>query len=67
MWIKKTLHEPRVDYDAGQLRREGGADGLQEYPRGDHPAPGSARGQQRREILLRVVRISETLNQRLAL
>jgi hypothetical protein len=41
--------------------------GVREYQRNGNGGPAPARDQHRREVLLRVVRISGTLNKRLAL
>lgn len=66
---KKMLHDSLPDHESGQLPAgaENGRHGVREYQRDGHGGPVSVRDQHRREVLLRVVRISDTLNQRLAL
>jgi hypothetical protein len=66
---KKMLHDPPRDHEAGPhpAGPESGGNGVREYPRDGHAGPAPAQDQHRREILLRVVRISDALNQRLAL
>ncbi len=63
----KLLHDAPRDHGSGPRPAGAGADG--HGPRGDrrdgHRGPVTD-GQHRREVLLRVVRISEALNQRLA-
>jgi hypothetical protein len=66
---KKMLHESLRDHDAGQLPAGAGADGhgLRDDRHDGHARPVTGQEQHRREVLLRVVRISDALNQRLAL
>jgi hypothetical protein len=65
----EMLHDALRDHGPGPLPAGAGAAG--HGPRGDRRDDGHGDqvtgGQHRREILLRVVRISEALNQRLAL
>ena len=66
---KKMLHDARPDHESGPLP-EGpgpGGNGVREYTADGHAAPLSAHDQHRRQVLLRVARISAALNQRLAL
>ncbi len=56
---------PRDGHGVREYPRDGHE--VREYQRDGHGGPVSARDQHRREVLLRVVRISDTLNQRLAL
>ena len=66
---KETSLGSRPDHESGPLQTRAQAAGLRgaAYPRHADAAPASAHDQARREILLRVVRISDALNQRLAL
>ena len=66
---KKTLHEPLPDHEFGQLQTAAGkqGNGGREHPRGAQADPVPAEEQLRHDVLTRVVRISEALNQRLAL
>lgn len=66
---KKMLHDSHRNHEAGQLTARARAEGhgARQYPHDGHAAPVTAHEQHRREILLRVVRISDALNQRLAL
>ncbi|MGH3070572.1 MAG: hypothetical protein ACRDND_08135 [Streptosporangiaceae bacterium] len=66
---KKMLHESLPDHEFGQLRTgaESATNGGREHPRDAQAGPVPAADQQRHEVLTRVVRISEALNQRLAL
>ena len=63
------LHDPLRDGESGPVPAWAGAggDSGREYPPDGHAGPATALQQQRREILLRVVRVSDALNQRLAL
>ena len=65
---KKTLHDSLPGHEPAQIRARAQAQG----PGAQHPPDGHAgladpHEQRRREVLLRVVRISDALNQRLAL
>jgi len=66
---KKMLHDSLRDGESGPVPAGAGASGGsgREYPPDGHAGPATAHQQQRREILLRVVRVSGALNQRLAL
>jgi len=66
---KKMLHDSRPDHESGPLPAgaEPAGNGVREYRADGHPAPLSAYDQHRRQVLVRVVRISDALNQRLAL
>ena len=66
---KKMLHDSRPDHEPGPLPAGAGpgGNGLREYAADGHAVPLSADDQHRRQVLLRVVRISAALNQRLAL
>jgi hypothetical protein len=66
---KKTLHEPLPDHEFGQLQTATGkqGNGGREHSRGAQASPAPAEEQLRHDVLARVVRISEALNQRLAL
>jgi hypothetical protein len=71
---KNTLHDSLPDQDSGQPRAaaRAGDRGARDQPREGQAGPVSARDQNRRdqhrrEVLVRVVLISEALNQRLAL
>jgi hypothetical protein len=65
---KKMLHDCRRDRESAPLPAGAGpaGNGVREYPADGHPSPLSADDQHRRQVLLRVVRISAALNQRLA-
>jgi len=66
---KKMLHDSRPDHESGP-RPEGagpGGNGVREYAADGKAAPLSAHDQHRHQVLVRVVRISDALNQRLAL
>lgn len=66
---KKMLHDSRFDGESGPLpagARPGG-NGAAEYAADGDAAPLSSHDQHRHEVLVRVVRISDALNQRLAL
>ena len=66
---KKMLRDSRLDRESGPLpagARPGG-NGAAEYAADGHGAPPSAHDQDRHQVLVRVVRISDALNQRLAL
>jgi hypothetical protein len=65
---KKMLHDSRFDGESGPLPagvRPGG-NGTAEYAADGDAAPLSAHDQHRHQVLVRVVRISDALNQRLA-
>ena len=64
----KMLHDALRDHGSGPFPADAGADGhgLRGDRRDGHGGPVTG-GQHRREVLARVVRISEALNQRLAL
>ena len=66
---EKTFHGALPDHEFRQLQSRAEAAGHRgaKYPRHGEAAPASAHDQDRREVLLRVVRISDALNQRLAL
>jgi hypothetical protein len=66
---KTTFHGSLPDHELGQLQTRAGTAGHRaaKYPRHVDAAPASAHDQDRLEVLLRVVRISDALNQRLAL
>jgi hypothetical protein len=66
---KKTLHDSLPDHEFGQLQTpaQNGGNGGRAHPRDAQAGPAAADGQQRHDVLTRVVRISEALNQRLAL
>lgn len=65
---KKMLHDSRRDRETVPLPAgaEPGGNGVGEYP-ADGRAALSARDQHRHQVISRVVRISDALNQRLAL
>jgi hypothetical protein len=65
---EKMLRDPLPGHESGQLRdrAETRGNGAGHLPDGD-AGPESPRDRQRREVLQRVVRISDALNQRLAL
>ena len=65
----KMLHDPLPDEGFGPFAAANGTGGrdLREYPRDGHAGPETPHEQHRREVLLRVARISDALNQRLAL
>lgn len=65
----KTLHDSRPDQDSGQppAVAEAGGRSPRDQPREGHAGLVPARDQRRHEVLVRVVLISEALNQRLAL
>jgi hypothetical protein len=56
---------PHDGHGVREYQRDG--HGVREYQRNGNGGPAPARDQHRREVLLRVVRISGTLNKRLAL
>ncbi len=64
---KKRLHDSAPDQESGrsQVRAEPPGNGVEYLPDG-HAGPPSLYERQRHEVLLRVVRISDALNQRLA-
>ena len=64
---KKMLHDSLPGHESGQFRARAGArgDGVGDQP-DDDAGPQTPRDRHRREVLLRVVRISAALNQRLA-
>lgn len=65
---KKMLHDSRFDGESGPLpagARPGG-NRTAEYAADGDAAPLSAHDQHRHQVLVRVVRISDALNQRLA-
>ncbi len=64
----KTLHDSLPDQDAGQLPggAEAGGPSARDQPREGRAGPVPARDHRRHEVLVRVVLISEALNQRLA-
>lgn len=66
---KKMLHDSRLDHESGPLPAgaEPGGNGMPEYVADGHAAPPGAHDQHRHQVLVRVVRISAALNQRLAL
>ncbi len=66
---KKMLHDSHRGHESGQLTAHAGAEAhsARRYPHDGHAAPVTARERHRREVLLRVARISDALNQRLAL
>jgi hypothetical protein len=66
---KKMLHESLRRDDSGPFPAAAGNRGhaRPEHPQDGHDGPVPAHDQDRREVLLRVVRISDALNQRLAL
>ncbi len=66
---KKMLHDSHRGHESGQLTARAGAEAhsARRYPHDGHTAPVTARERHRREVLLRVARISDALNQRLAL
>jgi hypothetical protein len=66
---KKMLHDSRLDHGSGPLPAgaKPGGNGAVEYAADGHPVPPSAHDQHRRQVLVRVVRISDALNRRLAL
>ncbi len=66
---KKMLHESLPDHEFGQLQTgaEHGSNGGRAHPRDAEAGPVPPGGQTRHDVLTRVVRISEALNQRLAL
>ena len=65
---KKMLHDSLLDHESGQFRRraEIRGNGVGYLPDAD-AGPETADDRHCREVLLRVVRISDALNQRLAL
>ncbi len=63
---KKMFHDSLRDPGFGPPPAAA-TDGGRDYARYPHDGPVPAHDQRRREVLLRVVRISGTLNQRLAL
>ena len=65
---KKRLHDSVPDQESGRSQARAGPSGTGvEYLPDGHAGPPSLRERQRHEVLLRVVRISDALNQRLAL
>jgi hypothetical protein len=66
---KKMLRDSRLDHESGPLpagaRPRG--NGAAEYAADGYAEPLSAHDEHRHQVLLRVVRISDALNQRLAL
>ena len=66
---KKMLHDSRFDGESGPLPAGStpGGNGAAEYAADGHAAPPGAHDQRRHQVLVRVVRISDALNQRLAL
>ncbi len=66
---KKMLHDSHWGHESGQLTARAGAEArsARRYPHDGHAARVTARERHRREVLLRVVRISDALNRRLAL
>ena len=66
---EKTFHGSLPDHEFRRLQSPAEAAGHRgaKYPRHVDAAPASAQDQDRRAVLLRVVRISDALNQRLAL
>ncbi len=66
---KKMLHESLPDHQFGQLQTgaENGSNGGRAHPRDAQAGLVPADAQQRHDVLTRVVRISQALNQRLAL
>ena len=66
---KKMLHDSRFDGESGPLPAGAtpGGNGAAEYAADGQAAPPSAHDQHRHQVLVRVVRISDALNQRLAL
>jgi hypothetical protein len=66
---KKMLHDSRRDHESGPLPAGAGprGNGAREYLADGHAGPVPAHDQHRRQVLVRVVRISDALNQRLAL
>jgi hypothetical protein len=66
---KRMLHDSRLDHESGPLPAgaKPGGNGAVEYAADGHSAPLSAHDQHRHQVLVRVVRISAALNQRLAL
>jgi hypothetical protein len=66
---KKTPHGSRPDHEFGPFRTgaENRGNGRQDHPRDARATPVPAQDQLRRDVLIRVVRISGALNQRLAL
>lgn len=62
---KKMLHDSRFDGESGPLPA-GARPGVNDAADG-HAAPLSAHDEHRHQVLVRVVRISDALNQRLAL
>lgn len=65
---KEMFHESTPARQSGPLPARAGAAGLdgRQDPRDGHASPAPAPDQHRPEVLLRVVRISDALNQRLA-
>ncbi len=63
---KKTLHDSLPGHEPAQIRARVQGPGAQHPPDG-HAGLASPHEQRRREVLLRVVRISDALNQRLAM
>ena len=66
---KKMLHDCRRDqvpapFAAGA---EPGGRGVHEHPADGHAGPLSPQDQDRHEVMLRVIRVSDALNRRLAL
>jgi hypothetical protein len=66
---KKMLHDSRRDHGSGPLPAGAGpgGNGVREHLADGQAGPLSAHGQHRHQVLVRVVRISDALNQRLAL
>jgi hypothetical protein len=66
---KKMVHDSLPDHELGRRPAGDGAGAydLREYPPDGHASSAASRDQRRCEVLMRVVRISEGLNQRLAL
>ena len=66
---KKMLRDSRLDHESGPLPAgaKPGSNGPAEYAADGHAAPLSAHDQHRHQVLVQVVRISDALNQRLAL
>jgi len=64
---KKRLHDSVPDQESGwsQARAEPSGPGVADLPDG-HAGPPGLHQRQRHEVLLRVLRISDALNQRLA-
>jgi hypothetical protein len=66
---KKMLHEPLPGHECGPpgMGAENGSNGGPEHLRDAQAGPVPAEAQPRHDVLTRVVRISDALNQRLAL